>query len=109
MAAAPCAQSSADTRALMQIPTSAGQHAETPSSLALSNATTATPTVAMDAVQTATRLRLDGRALPWRVVGPVARAAMQGHTRALRQHPHASAAMQGHIQSQLALRQHLHA
>ena len=86
MAAAPCAQSSADTRALMQIPTSAGQPAETPSSLALSNATTATPTGGMDAVQTATRLRLDGRALPWRVVGPVAHKSAETESEPLQKH-----------------------
>ena len=70
MTAAPCAQSSVDTRALMQNPTSATQPVETSSSLALSNTTTGTPTVGMDTVQTEILLRLDGCVLPCRVVSP---------------------------------------
>jgi hypothetical protein len=72
-AAVMCAQSSADTTALLHGPTSATQHAETPSSLVTRHATTATPTAAMDAVLTARRLSQDGIALLFRAVGPVAR------------------------------------
>ena len=61
----PDAQWSADTTALVAqqlLDTSAGQHAETRSSLATRHATTATPTVEMDAVRTVL-LSLDGGAL----------------------------------------------
>ena len=89
MAAVRYAQSSADTPALVArqlLNTSAGQPAETPSSLASRDATTETPTVGTDAVQTATRLRLDGRALPWRVVGPVARKSAETESKPLQKH-----------------------
>ena len=61
---------------------------ETPSSLALSNATTATPTVAMDAVQTANQSRLDGRALSWSVVvvSPVAAKTAEMESEPVQKH-----------------------
>ena len=85
-AAAQGAQLSADTTALLHSPTSAAQHAETTSSLATRHATTATASVGMDAVQTAIRLRLDGRALPWRVVDPVARKSAEMESNPLQKH-----------------------
>jgi hypothetical protein len=76
-AAVMCAQSSADTTALLHGPTSATQHAETPSSLATRHVTTATPKAGMDAVLTAQRLRQDGVALLFRAVSPVARKSVE--------------------------------
>ena len=75
--AAPPAQSSVDTIAVLHSPTSATQLAETTCALAARHATTATPTVMMDAVQTAQRLSPDGIALLFRVVGPVARESAE--------------------------------
>ena len=66
------AQSSADTTALLHSPTSAAQHAETPGALAMRPATTATPSVGMDAVQTAQMLSPDGLAQLSRAVGLIA-------------------------------------
>jgi hypothetical protein len=73
-AARPDAQWSADTTALVAqqlLDTSAGQHVETPSSLATRHATTATPTVEMDAVPTVL-LSPDGGALTRLVLGQCA-------------------------------------
>ena len=70
-AAQPRAELSADTTALVarQLPdTSAAQDAETSSSLAMRHATTATPSVEMDAVRTANR-RSGGLAQLCRAVG----------------------------------------
>jgi hypothetical protein len=63
------AQSSVDTTALLHSPTSAAQPAETPSSLAMRDATTATPSVGMDAVRIAQTLSADGPAQLYRSVG----------------------------------------
>ena len=71
-AAAEGAQSSADTTALLHSPTSAARHAETPGALATRHATTATPSVGMDAVRIAQMLRPDGLAQLSRVVGLIA-------------------------------------
>jgi hypothetical protein len=71
------AQSSVDIPALLHNPTSAAQHAEIPSALATRHATTATPTMGMDAVQTASRLSSDGCALLLRAVGPLARKSAE--------------------------------
>jgi hypothetical protein len=90
-AARPDAQWSADTTALVAqqlLDTSAGQHVETPSSLATRHATTATPTVEMDAVPTVL-LSPDGGALTRLVLGQCAQrdaetARLSGMKRALR-------------------------
>jgi hypothetical protein len=79
-AAQPRAESSADTTALVarQLPdTPAAQNAETPSSLATRDATTATPSVGMDAVQIARMLRPDGIAQLSRAAGPIARKCVE--------------------------------
>jgi hypothetical protein len=59
-AAAPSAQSSADTTAVLHSPTSATQLAETTCALKARHATTATPSMGMDAVQIAQALSPDG-------------------------------------------------
>ena len=90
-AARPDAQWSADTTALVAqqlLDTSAGQHVETPSSLATRHATTATPTVEMDAVPTVL-LSPDGGALTRLVLGQCVQrdaetARLSGMKRALR-------------------------
>jgi len=66
------APSSAVSSALLHSPTSAAQPAVTPGSLALSNATTATPSEGMDAVQGAQMLSPDGLAQLSRAVGLIA-------------------------------------
>ncbi len=75
--AAPSAQSSADTTAVLHSPTSATQLAETTCALASRHATTATPSVGMDAVQIAQRLSPDGIALLFRAVVPFARESAE--------------------------------
>ena len=71
------AQWSADTTALLHSPTSAGQAAETGSSLAMRHATTATPSVGMDAVRTAQMLSPAGLAQLSRAVGLIARRCVE--------------------------------
>jgi hypothetical protein len=82
-AAAQSAQSSADTTALLHSPTSAAQHAETPGALATRHATTATPSVGMDAVRIAQMLRPDGLARLSRAVGLIARKSAETVSRPL--------------------------
>ena len=82
-AAAQGAQSSADTTALLHSPTSAARHAETPGALARRHATTATPSVGMDAVRIAQMLRPDGLAQLSRVVGLIARKYVETASRPL--------------------------
>ena len=82
-AAAQGAQSSADTTALLHSPTSAAQHAETPGALATRHATTATPSVGMDAVRIAQMLRPDGLARLSRAVGLIARKSAETVSRPL--------------------------
>ena len=85
-AARPDAQWSADTPALVaqKLPgTSAAPHAETPSSPATRHATTATPSVGMDAVRIAQMLRPDGLAQLSRAVGLIARKSAETVSRPL--------------------------
>jgi hypothetical protein len=81
MAAAQGAQSSVDTTALLHSPTSVAQDAETPSSLATRHATTATPSVGMDAVRFAQMLSPDGLARLCRAVGLIARQCVETASR----------------------------
>ena len=76
-AAAEGAQWSVDTTALLHSPTSAAQHAETPSSLATRHATTATLSVGMDAVRIAQMLSPDGLAQLSRAEGLIARKSAE--------------------------------
>ena len=79
-AAHPRAEMSADTTALVarQHPdTSVAQHVETRSSLASRYATTATPSVGMDAVRTAQMLSPAGLAQLSRAVGLIARRCVE--------------------------------
>jgi hypothetical protein len=80
-AAAQGVPSSADSTALLHSPTSAAQHAETPSALATRHATTATPSVGMDAVQNAQMLSLDGLAQLSRAAGLIARRCVETASR----------------------------
>ena len=82
-AAAQGARSSADTTALLHGPTSAARHAETPGALATRHATTATPSVGMDAVRIAQMLRPDGLARLSRAVGLIARKCAETVSRPL--------------------------
>jgi hypothetical protein len=79
--AAQGAQSSAATTALLHSPTSAAQHAETPSSLATRHATTATLSVGMDAVRIAQMLSPDGLAQLSRAEGLIARRCVETASR----------------------------
>ena len=99
-AAAQGVPSSADSTTLHSAK-SASQHAETPIALATRHATTATPSVGMDAVRTAQMCSPDGLARLSRAVGLIARRCVEtvsrppqkGATTATRQR--ATAAAQG--------------
>ncbi len=80
-AAAQGAQSSVDTTALLHNPTSVAQHAETPSALATRHATTATPSVGMDAVRIAQMLSPDGLVQLSRAAGLIARRCVETASR----------------------------
>ena len=82
-AARPDAQWSADTTALLYIPTSVAQHAETPSSLVTRDATTATASVGMDAVRIAQILSPDGIAQLSLAEGLIARKCVETVSRPL--------------------------
>ena len=83
LGAAEHARPSADSPALA---VHVRQPAETAWSLVTRHATMATGQVGTDAVQTATRLKLDGRVLHWRVVGPVARKSAETKSKPLQKH-----------------------